>query len=70
MARLTDWQIDCLLYGETEIEAEGFRLTAWMDYGKAEKHIDIFIIGTDTCHSFIVNGMDRERFRRKVESLV
>lgn len=68
MCRLTDAQVDALLYGETSFELDGVFINAWYDCEDGCKNIDLVWQTPQREVSFVANGMNVPELRRRIES--
>ena len=68
MGRLTDAQVDALLYGETSLELDGAFINAWYDCEDGCKNIDLVWQAPHREVSFVANGMSVPELRRRIES--
>lgn len=70
MAMISEIQANALLYGETSFDMDSIRVTSWMDFSSAEKHIDVVDLESGSRRSFIANGLDVNQLIRKIESRI
>ena len=68
MIRLTDAQVEALLYGETSLELDGVFINAWYDCEDGCKNIDLVWQTPHREVSFVANGMGVPELRRRIES--
>ena len=68
MCRLTDAQVDALLYGETSFELDGVFINAWYDCEDGCKNIDLVWQTSQREVSFVANGMSVPELKRRIES--
>ena len=65
--KLTDAQIDALLYGGMTIEMDGFVINSWFDDSTSEKIIEILNKETKRITCFVANGMSPAELKKKLE---
>ena len=65
--KLTDAQIDALLYGGMTIEMDGFVINSWFDDSTNEKNIELVWRNPFREVGFIANGRTRSGLKGRLE---
>ena len=65
--KLTDAQIDALLYGGMTIEMDGFVINSWFDDSTNEKNIELVWRNPFREVGFIANGMTPSELKGRLE---